>query len=383
MRSRKVMAGSIMLALASPATADISFAQRITVDAAGGMAMFGSEGSVLTQISGDKSRSESTMQMKSKLASMMAGGGRTATIVRLDRELTWQLDAENEKYSEATFAQTRQQMQEARESMQGNDGQLPVSEEGCEWSEAEINVEHPRGSEDVAGIKTSKHIIRMEQSCKDPESGNVCDITWLMETWMAKKVPGQKEAEAFRDGYAKALGMDETFSQLGGPAQGLLGMYADNWDDVTAELEKVKGFPLKMNLQMGIGGAQCTTASGEPISMDETWSDASTAVYDNALNSMQDSITNSIGNSIASSLGGGKAGAAAGRLVKGLGGMFGGAKSQEPEPEPDPAPAPQPAAPAEGDQQITLFRVSTEMTSWSEVSIPTDRFDIPPGWSKQ
>ena len=104
MNAKFSLAGSLMLAMASNTSADISFAQRITVDAAGAMSMFGSEGSVLTQISGDKSRSESNMTMKPKLANQIAGGGRTATIVRLDRDLTWQLDAENEKYTEMSFA---------------------------------------------------------------------------------------------------------------------------------------------------------------------------------------------------------------------------------------------------------------------------------------
>ena len=384
MRTHRIFAGLAAMGLSVAAIADVSYSQKITVDAAGGMSMFGSEGNVLTQISGDRSRSESNMKMKSSVARMVAGSGRSTTIVRVDRELTWQLDSEAERYSEMSFAQSRAQLKKAKDSMEKNGGgQLPVSEEGCQWSEAKIDVEHPKGSEQVANIKTKRHIIRLEQSCTDPESGNTCDVTWLMETWLAKKVPGEKEAMAFRDAYASGLGLDGTLSQVGGPAQGLLAMYGGNWDEVMDEFDKMKGYPLKMALQLGMGGAQCKTTSGQPISMDKTWSDASTAMYDNALNSMNDSVTNSIGNTIAGSLGGGKAGAAAGRLVKGLGGMFGNKSKEQPaEPEPQPEAAP-PQGDMEGNEQVTLFRVTTEMTNWSEVTIPTDRFDIPPGWKRQ
>ncbi len=311
---------TLAMGAAMPVSADISFSQKITVNGAGGMSMFNSEGNVLTQLARDKSRSESSMKMQSKFASMIAGSGRTTTITRLDKGLTWQLDMDKERYTEITFAETRKQLKDAQESLsKGGGGQLPVSDEGCQWSEAKVEIEHAKGSEDIAGIKTKKHTIRMQQSCTDPQSGNTCDITWLMDTWLAKKVPGQKEALAFQRDYAKALGLDETLSQLGSPAQGLLGMYANNWDEVLEEFQKMKGYPMKMAMQMGMGGEQCKTPSGQPISMDETWADASTAIYDSALNSMTDSVTSSIGSTVASSLGGGKAGAAAGRLVKSLG----------------------------------------------------------------
>ena len=80
--------GAASLFAASATLADISYSQKITVEASGGMSMMASEMDVLTQLSGDKSRSESDMRMKSKLMNM-ASGGRSANIVRLDKELSW------------------------------------------------------------------------------------------------------------------------------------------------------------------------------------------------------------------------------------------------------------------------------------------------------
>jgi hypothetical protein len=219
----------------------------------------------------------------------------------------------------------------------------------------------------------------MRQSCTDPDSGKTCDITWVMETWLAKKVPAEKEARKFQQSYAQAMGMGDVAQQVQGPGQNLLAMFSDNWDDVVDEFDKMKGYPLRTVMQMGIGGEQCTTASGQPIAMDEIWADASTAAYNAALDqsgyeagsAVGRAAGESLGGSVAGSIGGAAVGAAAGELFGGLSSMFKKEKQARPAPQ----------ATAEG-QQITAFRITTEVTSWSEITIPADRFDEPVGWKK-
>jgi hypothetical protein len=384
MKASSLIAATLLLAVAPSALSDISYAQRIKVEAAGGMSIFASEGDMLTQISGDKSRTESSMKMESRLMGAFAGGGNTANIVRLDKALTWNLLPDKKQYSEMTFAALKAQMEEARKAMQksqANGAALPVSAEGCEWTDGNLEVEHPGGTEKVAGIKTKKHIIRMRQSCTDPESGKTCDVTWLMETWLAKKVPAEKEARKFREAYATAMGLDGAMGQVEGPGQGLLAMFANNWDEVVDEFEKMKGYPLRTAMQMGIGGEQCTTASGQPIAMDKIWADASTAAYNSALDqagyeagsAMGRAAGESLGNSVAGSIGGAAVGAAAGELIGGLTSMFKKKKTVEAEPPPPVAAA---------DQQVTVFRITTEVIDWSEITIPAERFDEPVGWKK-
>ena len=263
----------------------------------------------------------------------------------------------------------------------GSGGALPVSEENCEWTESDLEVEHPSGKERIAGIKTSKHIIRLRQSCSDPKTGKACDITWVMETWLAKKVPAEKEAREFQQAYAEAMGMDDLARQVQGPGQGLLAMFGGNWDGVVDEFKKMKGYPMRTVMQMGIGGEQCTTASGNPIAMDEVWADASTAAYNAALDqagyeagsAVGRAAGESLGNSIGGSIGGAAVGAAAGELLGGLTGMFKKKKPAEPAAQPVVNPA---------GQQVTAFRISTEVTEWSEIKIPAERFEEPVGWKK-
>ncbi len=375
----------LVFTLTPSAQADISFTQQIEVEAAGGAAMFASNGEVHTQISGDKSRTESTTKMKSKLLGKIAGDGSTTSIVRLDKALIWNLEPKKQKYSELSFADIRNQMQQtmtAMENAQGSpDQSLPVSAENCSWSESDIKVEHAKGKEKVAGIKTSKHTIRLQQSCTDPETGNTCDLTWVMETWLARKVPGEKEVLAFRRGYAEAIGLDDLMQQVQGPGQGLLKMFSGNWDELLDEFEKMKGYPLRTVMQMGIGGEQCTTTSGNPISMDDMWADASTAAYNAALGQVGSeagraigrSAGEAMGNSVAGSIGGAAVGAAAGELIGGLTGMFRKKKKKNPAVQKEVKPE---------DQQVTVFRIKTQVTSWSKDTIAGERFEEPVGWKK-
>jgi hypothetical protein len=370
MKSRFSLAIPALLSVC-PALADVSFDQRFTVEAGGAMSMFGSEGTSQTQLTADRSRMDSNITMKSALVSMFAGSGESSSIVRLDKELTWELMPDKQQYSELTFAQARAQIAEAQAAMKDAQGSaspgaaLPVSTEGCEWTEGETQVEQGDGIETVAGLDTRKHVIRVKQSCTDPETKKTCDITWLMETWLAKNVPGEQQARQFQQAYATAMGLDEVMRQAQGPAQSLLSMFTGNWKEVVAEVAKLDGFPLRTAMQMGIGGEQCTTASGQPITSDEAWTGAEGG-----------STGESVGSAIGGSLGG-AAGAAAGQLIGGLSGMFGN-KTAEPAAT---QAAPQ-TAPGAGGGEITVFRITTETTRWSDAPVPAERFEVPAGWKR-
>lgn len=371
-----------VLAASMPTLADISYSQRIEIEGGGMMSMFSSTGETVSHISGDKARSESRMKMASRLASLAAGDQDTATIIRLDKGLTWNLQLDEQRYSEVSFAEARAQMEESMQGLEESGGGLPVSEEGCQWSERDVEVENDVDREKIAGIKSRKHVIRVRQSCTDPDTRKTCDMTWVMESWMAKNVPGEKEARAFHEKYMEAMGLDDVAQHVQGPGLAMLGMFGDNWDQVVDRLEDIKGYPLRTVMQMGMGGEQCTTAAGQPLAMDELWADASTSAYNAALeqagyeagSATGRAVGESLGESIAGNIGGAAVGAAAGELIGGLTGMF--KKKKEPKETRTQASV------SEGDRQVTLFRITTEVTEWSEVSVPDSRFEVPAGWKK-
>jgi hypothetical protein len=107
------------------------------------------------------------------------------------------------------------------------------------------------------------------------------------------------------------------------------------------------------------------------------WSEAGTAAYNAALDqtgaavgsATGEAAAGAMGSGIAGAIGGAAVGAATSEIIGGLTGMFKKEKKEKP----------QPAADA---QQVTAFRVRTEVTAWSEVSIPDERFEVPAGWSE-
>lgn len=132
---------------------------------------------------------------------------------------------------------------------------------------------------------------------------------------------------------------------------------------------------------MSLGGEKCTTASGEPIAEDGIWSDMSDASYNAAIaqtgaeagTAVGDATTEALGDTVTGRIGGAAVGAAASKLIGGLTGMF----SKKPETtRSSRQEAPQVV------EQVTVFRITSEVTSWSESSIPEERFKEPAGWKK-
>jgi hypothetical protein len=85
-----------------------------------------------------------------------------------------------------------------------------------------------------------------------------------------------------------------------------------------------------------------------------------------------DAAGKSLGDSIGSSIGGAAVGAATSELIGGLSSMF-----QRKKKTTKPAPKHKQVA-----EDVTVFRITTEVDSWDKERISSDRFDEPVGWKK-
>ncbi len=363
--------------------ADVTLQQNVTVSAAGALSMMGSKGTVTTVISEGRGRMENRMESTSSLIKKFAKNLNTATIVLLDEERMLNLISEKKQYSEVTFEQMRASMQESMEQVGSmeSQGALPVSEGDCQWSEPEMDVRKTGEKQKIAGIKAQQTIISVSQTCTVPDSGKSCDVTWNMEYWNAKKMPGKKEAVAFEEGLAKALGGDEALGLAQAQARGLFAMFKQGWDDVLQESGKVEGFPVKTIMSLAMGGESCTTVSGQPISMDDVWTSAADAGVDAAAGSaaahagsaVAGQTAEAVGNGVGGSIAGSAIGAASRELI---GGAFKKFRKKKKEPEP----VAQPVDPAAGS--VTLFKIETELTSIDKADVPDSLFTVPEGWEK-
>ena len=373
--------------------ADITMQQRITTEAGGAMSFMSSESTATTFISGDKSRSETKMAAKSGLMGSLMKNLDTVSIMRLDKDLIWQLSPKKQQYSEMTFEQLREQMEQAMEQLKdaqesGSAGALPVSEEDCQWSDPKLESTDTGVKKRFANVKAEQHIITIEETCTVPESGQTCVLTWTMENWMAKRMPGDEETIEFNKALAEKLGTEEMLAGAQAMSRALLSMFKSGWEEALDEMSELKGYPVKTVMQMEIGGESCTATSGQPIAMDSLWNNALEAGVNSASQNagyhagqaISKETRDAMGNSVGGSVAGSAAGAATSELISGLFKKF-GKKKKKTDPEPT-ATATAPAAAPSATGSTVLFRVTTELISINDDKISQDRFELPSGWKK-
>jgi hypothetical protein len=379
-----IVAGVVTVLAAGSAAADITMKQHMEIQAGGAMSMMNSASTITISLAGDKSRSETVMEAKSGMMGRFMKNLNTTSITRLDKELIWSLVPDEKQYSELTFEQMRAQIEQSMEqlkSMQESGySTLPVSDDNCEWSPPVMNVDKTGEDARFAGVKADQHIISVHQTCTDPTTGKACEVTWSMENWMAKRMPGDDELLAFQKTVAEKMGADELMSQAQGMSGALLAMFADGWGDALDEAGDLKGYPVKTVMQLEMGGENCTTPSGQTMAMDDVWGNAANSGLNAAAGSaayhtgsaIGAGVADAAGNSVGGSIAGAAIGAASREVVSG---MFNKFRKKKKEPEP-------PTAEEAGAASVALFRIVSELTSVSDDSVPGSQFEVPAGWEK-
>ena len=318
--------------------------------------------------------------------------------MRLDKDLIWQLNPDKQQYSEMTFEQMREQMEQAMEQLEqmqqsGSAGALPVSEEDCQWSDPWLDSMDTGEKKRFANVKAKQHIITIEETCTVPESGQTCLLTWTMENWMARRMPGDDETLDFYKILAEKLGTEDMIDGAQAASRSLLTMFKAGWEEALDEMSELKGYPVKTVMQMEIGGESCTVMSGQPIAMDAVWNNALEAGMDAATQTagmhaeqvIADKTADAMGDSIGGSVASSALGSASSELISGMFKRFGKKKKQT---EPDPYEDPYEDAPyttMEADPVVSsavLFRISTELISINDDKISAQQFELPGGWKK-
>jgi len=392
----------IILCCLSSATAgaDFTISHNVNIEATGILSMMATEGTVTRRISGQKSHTEGLFESKSGFVPGSAQGMNSAEIIRLDRRLTWQLRPEQQQYTELTLEQARQQMmervdavQQASQSNQGGLG-LPISTENCQWSPAQVSVDKTGESERIAGQKSEQSILRISQSCTDPQSGSSCEVAWVLDTWLASRVRGNEEAMAFDRAYAKEMGMDQFLpgAEAGGMAQPLLSMFSEGLEEAADKLAELKGYPMRTNLQVEMGGDSCMTQNGQQIAMDDIWGEAGMAGmeaggYQASAQLGQvvgQEVSESMGSGVGGSIAGSAAGAATSSALSGLFGKFSKKKREEKAAEEKKRAEEAAAAKAQqnANTNVVLFRINQEVSFVSGDRVPAEKFEVPAGWTR-
>ena len=365
-----VAAGTAALAaltlVAGVASADITLEHKIALQGVGMMAAGNMTGTTKTTISGDRSRTDSDIQLQSRLVRMLAHGavGPTAEIIRLDADKIDRLDFNRKQYTEQTFEEMKARLQKALDKSQQSQDQQgqgnqenpkPMDDSKCEWLDPKVDVRRPGDKGTYAGYDAERLTIVASQPCKDKETGAICEVALALDEWLAPSLTASAEAEKFHRAYAQKLGLDLTTGRGGAGggdfnqrAQAMFGRYQGIWNEVLAKTKDVKGYPVKSSFAFAFGGPQCKNTQTPPPSSDDSSGSSSSG-------------------------GGGLAGQVAGKL----GSMFHHKKDDSQ------AAA---AAPADAlalpDGLIPIVTLSSELVSVSTDSVSASVFEVPADFKK-
>ena len=357
-------AASALTFIASVALADVTVESHIAVIGTGIMSAGNMSGTTKTSISGERSRSDSDLQLQSKVVRMFAHGavGPTAEIVRLDQDKIDHLDLNKKQYTEQTFEEMRVRLQKALDQSKDNsqgqaqDAQKPMDDSKCEWLDPKVDVRRSGERASYAGYEAERLTITASQPCKDKETGAICEVALSLDEWLAPGFAANTEADKFHRAYAQKMGLDLNAGRggFGGGdinqrAQSMFGRYQGVWSEIVAKTKDVKGYPVKTSFAFAFGGAQCKSVQSQQQA-----------------DSGGDSTPTTPG---------GLAGAMAGKF----GSMFHKKKDDAPAAGDPSAPAPAPALP---DGLVPLITMTSELVSVSTAGVSADVFEVPADFKK-
>lgn len=345
-RSRSIPLLTVLPALlAGSAWGDVTLEQRLRIEGTGLLKMMNMSGDVVTTISGDRSRTESDMKMESRLMRMF-GGGTTAEIVRLDDGTLYQLDLKKKTYTELSLAEQREAMQQSmeqmRESQQSQQQQAAgVDEESCEWSEPTATVDRRGETETIAGTRAERVVVTATQSCKDPQTEQVCSFNLILDQWLAPEFEAADEVTEYYRAYSEQLGLEVAdapgFSQR---LESMFGGYQGIWSEIAEKMGETQGYPLRSTVSLAVGGPQCDTSQQAQAAEDSP--------------------------GVREAVGGAVGGA--------LGGLFGRQRDKAAKREAASEPVVDETLP---EGTVKLMSIMSEITSISRADAPSDSFEVP------
>jgi hypothetical protein len=314
----------------------------------------------------DKQRRDNAFHCEGFM-SLLCGNAESAEIIRLDRDVEWNLEPKKKEYRETAFmtaAQRQAAMQEAQATLEKMK-QCPAPPQStapapntskCQMSPPKFDANQTDTHAMLLGHDARLTQISMTQSCTNPETGDTCDLLIGMDAWLTQEqIAGLEDRRAFQQAYLRKLGLGDAGPLVQKQMRQFLAPYAESLQQLAGKAGDLKGFPLKTAVRIAFGGERCAAAQkqqsaaggGDGASTAQAPPQSSTGLPSGA----------SLG-SVASSLGG--------KLV---GGLF-AKKKQEPAPSASPLPP--------GMVQAAQFTVET--TAITPGPIAPTQFDIPAGW---
>ena len=250
------------------AFSDVSLEQSVKIEARGLISVFESEETIVTKISGERARIE-------HFDGVPAESESEVYIVNLEKGLEWSLEPENAQYSTLSMDEKRQNesrdIDYIEQVPQSGPDALPITENSCQWTSPQVVIDRTGERERFGGIRAEQYLITAASTCNVSESSQSCDVTWVLDYWNARKMPGDQELTDFRSELADELGTVDLMALSPLIPRGLLELFENGWEEVIYEAEGLKGYPVKTVMSLHIGGKKCGVRSNDETTRDTVW----------------------------------------------------------------------------------------------------------------
>ncbi len=384
---------TVTVAASGAARADVTIEDQSTFD----VTIVKAHGASTEFTTADKQRRDSSFNCEG-LMSLLCGNTQSGEIIRLDKDLTWSLEPKKQEYRENPFmtAAQRQAAEEQVQAMMDKMKQCPAAKQTtapgpntskCEMSPPKFDLTATGTHVTIAGHDAKLTQIALTQSCRNSETGDVCDFVISMDAWLSQdQIAGLDDRRAFERAYMQKLGLtDHSKALVQKQMSQFLAPYQDSLKQLAGKAGDMQGYPLKTAIRIAYGGEHCAAVKGQASGAGASAAGGSSVVGDagqaagtaaagsaagTAGSTAGAAAGNATGNNIASSILGPAASAFGSKLVSG---MFNKKKA-------DATPATTAPASALPPGMIQAAQFTVETKSITAAPVPATQFDIPPGW---
>jgi hypothetical protein len=277
-------------------------------------------------------------------------------IIDMEGRRIIEIDTQKRTYSEITFEQMKQAMQNAQQQAQKKMDQDPKAKDVKANVDVKFKVTPGTGTRQILGQTTNESKVEIEmdmqaQAQDSAQSGQSSGpvtgtIVTTMDMWVAPSVAGYQEFGELYAGMAKDINWVPPSNIHVDPRA------SQSLDELQKNSANLKGFPLLQYMSVSMAGQQDSSGNAAPNS--------------NASASSSSSSSNS--DSTPTSLGG--------AMTKGLGGLFGKKKKQDDAADQNTQNPPPPSTPG------SLIEMTIEVNSYSDAPLDSSLFEIPAGYTR-
>lgn len=248
----KKLSGNFLTIISIIIFAQFAFGQvyhETTVTSDGFMGMGAFESKTKTYVVGEAQRTETDLKFTGKVLKYMSPKGTEVSIVRLDKELIWNIDNAKKTYREQTFAEIKEMMSQGSEYQTQ---EMPEQDEDYEseydWQKPVVKVENLNETKTINGFNCQHYLASVTTVGVHKETGVKDTMLFVSDLWNSKDAEGKMAlANDFNMRYMKALGIDVPDNQ--GLAM-ITGMYKEQMETLEIEASKLKGYPIINDMKL-------------------------------------------------------------------------------------------------------------------------------------